>query len=358
MSRVPTVSVVAGWCFAGNAVLAGLTDCIVAVRGASLGLGGPAMIEGGGLGTVSAAEVGPADMHYQIGSVDVLVDSEAEATSIARKYLTYFTVPRMPQDAHAEAQKEKEQEELRTAMPANRRRTFDPRLVLRTLADAASVLELREPFGPALVTALARIKGRAVGVLATDPRFQSGAIGADEADKGARFMRLCSNYGLPLLFLCDCPGFLVGVDAERTGIVRHASRLFAAATSLRVPSMTVVLRRGYGLGAMGMAAGGFKTNNCTIAWPTAELGGMGLEGAVLLAHRRELEALATEEERQAFFDKRVALAYEHGRALNVAEQFEVDEVIDPAETREWVSVILVHSEQVPWSGTVGALDLW
>jgi acetyl-CoA carboxylase carboxyltransferase component len=201
------------------------------------------------------------------------------------------------------------------------------------LADEGSVLELRPSFAPGLVTALARMEGRAIGVIANNPMHLAGAIDADNADKAARFLQLCEAFGLPLLSLCDTPGFMVGPEAEETALVRHVSRMFVVGASLTVPFACVITRKAYGLGAQAMAGGSFRRPLFTVAWPTGELGGMGLEGAVRLGFRRELDAIDDPDERAVAFDAMVARAYEHGKAVHVAEHFEIDDVIDPALTR-------------------------
>jgi acetyl-CoA carboxylase carboxyltransferase component len=323
---VPSVAVVSGRCFAGNAALAGCCDVIIATEGSSLGMGGPAMIEGGGLGVHHPDDVGPLAVQVANGVVDVAVADDAAAVATARRYLSYFqgTVPRW--DAP-------DQRALRQVVPEDRRQVYDVHAVLETLADSDSVLELRAGFAPGMVTALARLEGRPVGVVANNPLHLAGAIDADGADKAARFLQLCDAHQLPVVLLCDTPGFMVGPEAERTGLVRHVSRLFVTGASLSVPFMTVVLRKGYGLGAQAMAGGSFRAPLCTVAWPTGELGGMGLEGAVRLGFRRELEAIDDPDERQRAFEAMVDAAYRQGRALNVATYFEIDDVIDPAETR-------------------------
>ena len=222
---------------------------------------------------------------------------------------------------------------LRSAVPEQRLRAYDMRALIDSLADTDSVLELRRGFGAGMVTALARIEGRPVGVVANDPTHLGGAIDADGADKAARFLQLCDAHDLPVVFLCDTPGFMVGPEAERTGQVRHVSRMFVIGASLTVPFCTIVLRKGYGLGAQAMAGGSFRSPLFIVAWPSGELGGMGLEGAVRLGFRRELEAVEDPAEREALFTSMVDLAYEHGKALNVATAYEIDDVIDPAESR-------------------------
>jgi acetyl-CoA carboxylase carboxyltransferase component len=323
---VPLIGVVSGYCFAGNAALLGCCDVIIATPGTSIGMGGPAMIEGGGLGTVRPEDVGPLDVQVGNGVVDVVAEDEADAVRLARTYLSYF-------QGTTEGWACADQRLLRSAVPEERRRVYAIRALLTTLADTGSVLELRAGFGAGMVTALIRVEGRPLGVVANNPAHLGGAIDRDGADKAARFLQLCDAHDLPLLFLCDTPGFMVGPEAERTGQVRHMSRLFVTGASLTVPFFTIVLRKGYGLGAQAMAGGSFRSPVFTVAWPSGEFGGMGLEGAVRLGFRRELEAVEDPAERESLFATMVDRAYQHGRAVNVASAYEIDDVIDPADSR-------------------------
>ena len=327
---VPVVGVVAGRCFAGNAALAGCCDAIIATRSSNLGMGGPAMVEGGGLGVYRPEEIGPADVQHANGVIDVLVDDEAQAIAVARQYLAYFqgSLPGW-QAPSADG--------LREVVPENRLRVYDSRRVIEGLADLGSVLHLRTGFGVGIHTALARMEGRPVGLLANNPQHLGGAIDADAADKAARFLQLCDAHGLPVITLVDTPGFMVGPETEAQAQVRHVSRLFVTAAKLRVPVFSVVLRKGYGLGAMGMTAGGFHAPVFTVAWPTAEFGAMGLEGAVRLGYRKELESRPEGPEREALFQELLAREYEKGSALSMASGLEIDAVIDPAHTRAWLA---------------------
>jgi acetyl-CoA carboxylase carboxyltransferase component len=272
-------------------------------------------------------QVNPGDT---VSADDVLVEDEAQAVAAARQYLSYFqgaiasfTAP----DANA----------LRGIVPENRLRVYDTRAAMAGIADTGSMLELRTGFGRGIHTALARIEGRPVGLLANNPLHLGGAIDADAADKAARFMQLCNAHGLPLVSLVDTPGFMVGPAIEEKAQVRHVSRMFVAAAHLAVPYFSVVLRKGYGLGAMAMTAGGFHEPDFIVAWPTGEFGGMGLEGAVRLGYRKELETVPEGPEREALFERLVAKQYEAGQAMNMAATLEIDAVIDPAQTRTWLA---------------------
>ncbi|MDF1686807.1 MAG: carboxyl transferase domain-containing protein [Parvibaculaceae bacterium] len=327
--RVPLVGVVSGRCFAGNAALLGCCDTIIAAEDSNIGMGGPAMIEGGGLGVYSADEVGPIDVHRKNGVVDIVVKDEAEAVAATKKYLSYFQGP-------VENWTAEDQRILRSLIPENRLRAYDVRTVIDNLCDVDSVLELRKDFGIGILTCLVRIEGRPMGLIANNPYHLGGAIDAPAADKAARFMQLCNTFGLPMVSLCDTPGFMVGPDIEETAQVRHVSRMFINAAHMKVPFFTVVLRKGYGLGAQGMAAGSFHKPFFNISWPTGEFGGMGLEGAVRLGFKKEMEAIEDLDERDAFYQKMVDAMYEKGKAINMASFLEIDGVIDPEQTRHWL----------------------
>ncbi len=327
---VPRIAVVSGRCFAGNAVLAGASDLIVATESTALGMGGPAMIEGGGLGTFEPDAIGPITVQAPNGVVDVAVADEADAVEATKRLLSYFQGP-------VGDWEQSDPLKLRDLIPERRRRAYDVRTVIASLADTDSVSELRESFAPEMVTALIRVEGRAVGVIANNPMRLAGAITSDGADKAARFMQLCDAFGLPILSLIDTPGMMVGPDAEATGLVRHCSRLFVVGANLRVPFVALILRKAYGLGAQAMAAGSMHEPLLTVGWPTAELGAMGLEGAVRLGFRRELEAIADPDEREAKIEEMVAQAHDHAKALNAATLFELDDVIDPADSRRVIA---------------------
>jgi acetyl-CoA carboxylase carboxyltransferase component len=348
--RVPVVGVVAGRCFAGNAALLGCCDVIIATAGSNIGMGGPAMVEGGGLGVFKPEQIGPSEVQHGNGVIDVLVDDEAQAVSAARHYLSFF------QGAQTEWQAPPA-EALRHVVPENRLRVYDTRAAMQGMADEGSLLHLRTGFGVGIHTALAHIAGRPVGLMANNPLHLGGAIDADAADKAARFMQLCNAHGLPIVSLVDTPGFMVGPDTEATAQVRHVSRMFVAAAHLRVPLLSVVLRKGYGLGAMAMTGGGFHETLSTVAWPTGEFGGMGLEGAVRLGYRKELEALPEGPEREALFEQLLAQQYDNGSAINMAATLEIDAVIDPAETRAWLVAGLESGKVRPADGTL-AIDTW
>ncbi|MFC1858729.1 acyl-CoA carboxylase subunit beta, partial [Thermodesulfobacteriota bacterium] len=331
---VPLVGINSGRCFAGNAAILGCCDVIIAAENSNIGMGGPAMIEGGGLGVFRPEEVGPIEVQVQNGVVDIAVADEAEGVRVAKKYLSYFQGPVKEWECA-------DQRLLRRIIPENRLRIYDVRSVIETLADSGSVLELRSHYGLGMVTAFIRIEGRPLGVIANNPRHLSGAIDSPAANKAAKFMQLCDAFNLPILFLSDTPGIMVGPEVEKTALVRHCCRMFVTGANLTVPFFTIVLRKSYGLGAQAMAGGSFKAPVFTVTWPTGEFGGMGLEGAVKLGYRKELAAVKDPVERNELFEQMVAQAYEHGKALSMASHFEIDNVIDPADSRHLITSALL-----------------
>ncbi|WP_330302818.1 MULTISPECIES: carboxyl transferase domain-containing protein [unclassified Streptomyces] len=348
---VPLVGVASGRCFAGNAALLSCCDVVIATSDASIGMGGPAMIEGGGLGVYRPEEVGPLSVQVPNGVVDLAVADEAEAVRVARQYLSYFQGAQASWEAP-------DQRLLRHVVPENRRRAYDMHTAVEALADTGSVLDLRGAFGIGVLTCLVRIEGRPLGLVASNPAHLGGAVDRDAADKTARFLQLCDAFGLPVVSLCDTPGFMVGPDAERTATVRHFARLFVTGANLRVPLVCLVLRKAYGLGAMAMMGGSTRAPLATAAWPSGEFGGMGLEGAVRLGYRKELAAITDPGERERAFEARVAELYEHGKAVNAAAALEIDAVIDPAESRAWILAALDGGPSLPAERGRSFIDTW
>ena len=346
---VPRIAVVHGRCFAGNAVIAGCSDLIVATENISLGMGGPAMIAGGGLGEVAPDDVGPLEMQAPNGVVDIAVADEAEAVAVTRTLLGYFAGPRGEWEAP-------DQERLRDLLPESGRRAYDVVPVIEGLCDTGSVTVLRPRFAPELVTAFGRVEGRPVGVIANNTKYLAGTLTADASDKAARFLQLCDAFGIAVLSLVDTPGFIVGPKHEQTALVRHASRLLVAGAALTVPLIAVVLRRGYGLGAQAMTGGSLHEPLLTVAWPGAHLGPMGLEGAVRLGLRKELEAIEDEAEREQRVRDVTALALENAKAINAATLFELDDVVDPADTRALIASTLRAAGEAP--GSHRFVDTW
>jgi acetyl-CoA carboxylase carboxyltransferase component len=326
---VPLVGIISGRCFAGNASLLGCCDVVIATERSNIGMGGPAMIEGGGLGIFHPDEIGAMDVQVPSGVVDIAVADESAAVEAAKKYLSYF-------QGSVSNWECVDQRILRNIIPENRLRVYDVRSVIETMADTGSMLEIRKDFGHTMIVAFIRIEGRAIGVVANNPKHLAGAIDSDGSDKAARFIKLCDAFDLPILFLCDTPGIMVGPEIEKTALVRHSSRMFLTAANVTVPFFTIVLRKAYGLGGIAMAAGSFDAPLFTVAWPTGEFGPMGLEGAVKLGYRNELAAIDDPAERKKKFDEMVATMYQRGEALNNASHFGIDDVVDPADSRRWI----------------------
>ena len=291
------------------------------------------MVEGGGLGVFAPEDRGPIEVQTSSGVVDIAVEDEEEAVAVAKRYLSFF-------QGNIGDWREPDQRLLRSIVPENRLRVYEVRRVIETLADEGSVLELRREFGRTMVTALGRIEGKPIGIIANDPRYLGGAIDSDGSDKGARFMQLCDAFDIPVLNLCDTPGIMVGPEVEKTALVRHAARLFLIGCNLSVPYFTVVLRKAYGLGAIGMAGGHFRAPYFSVAWPTGEFGPMGLEGQVKLGYRAELAAIEDPKKRKQLYEELVANSYEEGKALSRSRSFAIDDTIDPSETRRWLVGIM------------------
>ena len=337
---VPIVGINAGYCFAGNAAILGCCDVVIATADSNIGMGGPAMIEGGGLGVFDPKEIGPIEVQRVNGVVDIVVPDEAAAVAAAKQYLGYF-------QGVSDDWTCADQRELRHVIPEDRKRSYDVHRVIQGLFDTGSVLELRRDFGLGMVTALARVEGRPVGVVANNPGHLAGAIDSDGADKAARFLQLCDAFDIPVITLVDTPGMMVGPEIEKTALVRHCSRLFVVGANISVPTVSIVLRKSYGLGAQAMMGGSTKAPAACVAWPTGEFGGMGLEGAVRLGYRNELAAIDDPDERERTFQTMVDRMYAVGKAVNVASHYEIDDVIDPADSRRWISAVLEAAPAPP-----------
>jgi acetyl-CoA carboxylase carboxyltransferase component len=323
---VPTVGICTGPAFAGNANLAGLTDVLICTKNAVLGMAGPPLVEAALGKKLTPQEIGPVDVHVESGVVDVLVDDEAEAIAVAKQYLSYFRGSKEPGTAP-------DVKRLRDLVPESPRRAYDVRAAIKGIADEGSILELKPKFGRAVVTALCRIDGKPVGVVANQPMILAGAIDSPASDKAARFIQLCDAHDIPMLVLCDTPGLMVGPEVEKTGLVRHSARVLTAFATATVPFFTVVLRKAYGLGYYVMGSLPLEPR-LLVAWPTAEFGGMGLEGAVNIIHKKALEEIADPEKRARFHKEKTEELKFFNTALGVAARFGIDDVIDPAETRD------------------------
>ena len=338
---VPLVGVNSGRCFAGNTVMLASCDVIIAAENSTIGLGGPAMIEGGGLGIYTPEEVGPMSFQVPNGVVDILVKDDEAVIETAKKYLSYFQGP----IDHWEAP---DQGKLRHIVPENRSELYDMRDIIETIADRGSILEIREAFGTGIITAFIRVEGRPMGLIANNPHHLSGAIDSDAADKAARFLQLCDTFDLPVLSLMDCPGIMVGPEHEGSALLRHSARMFVTGANMTTPMFGVVVRKAYGIGVRAMCGGSSLEPFFTVAWPTAEFADMTIDGRVRLTYRDELEAIDDPEERQAVFERRVADFVDQARAVNSGgTNYGVDDVIDPADTRAWIAHGLRSLPPVP-----------
>ena len=315
-----------GYCFAGNAVLFGCADLRIATRDSCIGMAGPAMIEGGGMGSFTPQEIGPAETQYKLGAIDFLVDDEPQATQLTKKLLGYV-------QGNESAWSAPDQSKLWDCLPDDRRYSYDVRKLIETLVDDGSFVEYQGGYGRALCAGFARIEGKPLAIMANDTRVLGGALDRDASDKACRFFELVERMQIRMLSLCDTPGFMVGPDSENQGAVLACSKMFVSAARLTVPFVCIVIRKAYGLGAMGMAGGDMFRPVYTASWPTGEFGGMGPEGAVQLGFKKELEAAQSEEERKKLFDELLAQIYDRGKATEIAAFLEIDAVIDPASTR-------------------------
>ncbi len=330
---VPTISVVSGYCFAGNAALAGSSDIIIATADSSIGMGGPAMIEGGGLGKFHPGEVGPSEVQTTNGVIDILAEDDVDAVEKARQFLSFWQGDFVDWESA-------DQEELQHFIPQNRKRNFDCKRLVQILVDRDSFLELQPEYAPGVITGMARIEGKSVGIIANNGSIDAGAITSSCAVKTSAFLGLCDKYEWPVISLIDTPGIMVGPEAEKSGTVRHAGDLFVAGANFSQPFLSIVLRRAYGLGAMAMMGGSTHRSHCTISWPSGEFGAMGIEGAIKLGYRKELESIGDEKERKEYFENMVAEAYDRGKAISMASMLEIDDVVEPRETRAWISALI------------------
>ncbi len=349
---VPMIGIVNGRCFAGNAAVLGTCDVIIATKTSNIGMGGPAMIEGGGLGVFAPDAVGPSDVQSNNGVIDVLVEDEAAAVAEAKKYLAHVmrdehtarsALAALDPRGSVPVTTASSQLQLRELIPENRLRSYNIRGVIAVLFDADSFLELQKDYGKAVLMGFVAIGGKSVFLMANNSKVLGGAIDANAADKLAQGLKLAQQYQLPIVSLVDTPGFMVGPDEETKAQVRWASQLFVESAKLTVPKVAIVLRKGYGLGAMAMTAGGFHQTMATMAWPTAEFGAMGLEGAVRLGYRKELEAEHDLSKREALYSQLLEKQYAQGKAIRMAETLEIDAVIDPAKTRQILIELLLNN---------------
>ncbi|MFT5997323.1 MAG: acetyl-CoA carboxylase carboxyltransferase component, partial [Glaciecola sp.] len=334
--KVPRISVANGYCFAGNAALFGAADITIATQSSWIGMAGPAMIEGGGLGVVKPTDIGPSDKQVKNGVIDILVENEQQAAEIAKKCLLYFQGPLVDEQKYSFA----DQQALNHVLPEDRRFVYDVKEIIHILADTDSFTEIKALFGAAIMTGFMHLQGHPVGVIASNCKVLGGAIDVDAGEKASQFMHLCQQFSIPVVVLCDTPGFMVGPEHEERGAVRRLSQLFVAGSQLTVPLVAVVLRKCYGLGAQALLGGNTRQPSYTMAWPTGEFGAMGLEGAVKLGFKKELAAVADPIARKALYEQLLAEQYQKGQAQEVASVLEIDAVIEPSNTRQTLLLAL------------------
>lgn len=334
--KVPRIAVANGYCFAGNAALFGAADITIATQSSWIGMAGPAMIEGGGLGVVKPTDIGPSDKQVKNGVIDILVENEQQAAEMAKQCLLFFQGPLVDGAKNTFA----DQQILNHVLPEDRRFVYDVKKIINVLADSDSFTEIKASFGAAIITGFMHLQGHPVGVIASNCKVLGGAIDVDAGEKSSQFMQLCQQFSIPLVVLCDTPGFMVGPEHEDRGAVRRLSQLFVAGSNLTVPLVAVVLRKCYGLGAQALLGGNTSQPSYTIAWPTGEFGAMGLEGAVKLGFKKELEAVQDPSARKALYEQLLGQQYQKGQAQEVASVLEIDAVIEPANTRQTLLLAL------------------
>ena len=320
------IAVANGYFFAGNAALFGCSDFRIATKNSWIGMAGPAMIEGGGLGIFDPEEIGPSKVQEKNGVIDYLATDEEEATAIAKKLLSYF-------QGSVEEFSFGDQSKLKEIIPEDRRWAYPVREIIDLIADSETFLELKKNYGRSIITGFIRIKGQPIAIVASDCQQLGGAIDSEAAEKTADFLTICNDHSIPVVALVDTPGFMVGPESEEEGAVRRMASLFKVGSRIETPIVAVFLRKGYGLGAQAMVGGSLHDPTYTVAWPSAEFGGMGLEGAVKLGFKKELESETDDKKREDLFNELVAEAYERGKAIEAAAHLEIDAVIDPEDTR-------------------------
>jgi propionyl-CoA carboxylase beta chain len=340
---VPTLAAVMGPGFAGPSNFAALCDFVVMVRGTStMGIAGPALVAAATGEQTDKDSLGGADVQAdRNGLADLAADDDGHAIALLRGYLGYLPsnaqagVPQAPArapDALAEAG-------LRELLPDDARQAYDVHAAVAGIVDADSFFALKPGFAPNLVTGFARIEGRAVGVLANQPLHLAGTLDGKACEKGAHFVSVCDAFGLPLVYLIDLPGFLVGSQAEDQALARRSARLLFELGQATVPRVSVVLRKGYGLGYIAMCGGRSFDADLCVAWPTAEICAMSVEGAVDVAYQKQVRAAADPAARRAAL---VAGFKAQLGALHAAEHFGIDDVIDPLDTRAAIAATLAR----------------
>ncbi|WP_181348515.1 acyl-CoA carboxylase subunit beta [Thalassobacillus sp. CUG 92003] len=336
--RVPQVCLLFGPSAAGGAYIPAFCDIVVMVDGnASMYLGSPRMAEKVIGEKVSLEEMGGAKMHCsESGCGDVLVSDEHEAIDFARRYLTYFPAnfrtrpPENPVQDPAEFEKT-----LGDLIPENQNAPFDMYQLIERIIDEDSFCEIKKLFAPEIITGLARIDGQSVGIIANQPRAKGGVLFPDSADKAAKFMQLCDAFNIPLLFLADIPGFMIGTRVEKAGIIRHGAKMLSAMSEATVPKISVIVRKAYGAGLYAMAGPAFEPD-CCLALPSAQIAVMGPEAAVNAVYANRIAELS-EEERPAFIKEKHEEYKENIDIYRLASEMVIDDIVQPDRLRNELS---------------------
>lgn len=333
--RVPQICLLFGPSAAGGAYIPAFCDIVVMVEGnASMYLGSPRMAEMVIGEKVSLEEMGGARMHCSVsGCGDVLVNSEEEAIAFARNYLTYFPANFRNKPERVEAIDQKQMDQtIEELIPENPNAPFDMYKLIEGIIDEDSFCEIKKLFAPELITGLSRLNGEVVGIIANQPRVKGGVLFPDSADKAAKFIQLCDAFNIPLLFLMDIPGFMIGTHVERAGIIRHGAKMLASMSEATVPKISVVVRKAYGAGLYAMAGPAFEPDAC-IALPTAEIAVMGPNAAVNAVYANRIAALP-EEERAAFIKEKHDEYREDIDIYRLASEMVIDAIVEPNKLRE------------------------
>jgi acetyl-CoA carboxylase carboxyltransferase component len=331
---IPQICLLFGPSAAGGAYIPAFCDIVVMVEGnASMYLGSPRMAEAVIGEKVTLEEMGGAHMHCSVsGCGDVLAYSEEEAISYAKSYLTYFPQNYQEKPKVQESKEPKQTKELVELIPENQNVPFDIYEAIDTLIDEGSFFEVKKLFAAELVTGLARIDGKVVGIVANQPKVKGGVLFVDSADKGAKFIQLCDAFHIPLLFLADVPGFMIGTKVERAGIIRHGAKLIAAMSSATVPKISVVMRKAYGAGLYAMAGPAFEPD-CCIALPTAQIAVMGPEAAVNAVYSNKINEIEDPKERFMFVKQKQQEYKEHIDIYTLASELIIDDIVPANELR-------------------------
>ncbi|MFC4617244.1 acyl-CoA carboxylase subunit beta [Camelliibacillus cellulosilyticus] len=331
---VPQICVLFGPSAAGGAYIPAFCDVVIMVDGnASMYLGSPRMAEKVIGEKVSLEEMGGARMHCTVsGCGDILAETEAEAIQSARRYLSYFPSDYRERPTKIEARLPKKGKSISEVVPENQNAPFDMYELIDALIDESSFYEIKKRFAAELITGFARIDGRVIGIIANQPKVKGGVLFVDSADKGAKFIQLCDAFNIPLLFLADVPGFMIGTKVERAGIIRHGAKLIAAVSEATVPKISVIVRKAYGAGLYAMAGPAFEPDAC-LALPTAQIAVMGPEAAVNAVYSNKIQAIADPKERLRYVQEKQREYQETIDIYKLASEMIVDEVVSGDDLR-------------------------